>query len=111
MHAGSAPLTCCGKNMMLLEESVTDAAVEKHIPVLESTEKGYDVKVGSVAHPATEEHHIEWVELIIRGGKRRVIEFLDKTEDPKTSFLVCDSCKKQGVTAREYCNLHGLWKS
>jgi len=91
--------------MTLLEENVTDAAQEKHVPVIEKTETGYLVKVGSVAHPMLEEHHIEWIELLADGRAYR--QFLKPGDAPEATFCI----EAMEVTAREYCNLHGLWKA
>ncbi len=55
---------CCGKPMRLLEENTTDAALEKHVPVVEKTENGVKVKVGEKEHPMEEKHYIEWIEVI-----------------------------------------------
>ncbi|MDR1873559.1 MAG: desulfoferrodoxin [Synergistaceae bacterium] len=101
LHAGGGPLTCCGDPMKVLVENTSDGAREKHVPVFE----GNRVKVGSVAHPMQPEHYIEWIELIGDGGVCR--RFLAPGEAPEAAF---DSCAGGKVYAREYCNLHGLWK-
>ena len=105
LHGGKAPLICCGEPMKLLREGETDGAMEKHVPVIEKTENGYKVKVGSVDHPMTEEHWIEWIELIADGISYK--KFLNPGEAPEAEFCV----KADKVTAREFCNLHGLWKA
>lgn len=105
LHAGDGELVCCGEPMKLLVENTTDAAKEKHVPVLEKTADGWWVKVGAVAHPMEEKHYIEWIELIADGTSYRV--FLSPGMEPKAFFPV----KAEKVTAREYCNLHGLWKA
>ena len=104
IHASVGQLVCCGKPMTLMEEGVTDAAVEKHVPVLEKTAEGYKVSVGSVLHPMEEKHYIEWIELIADGTAYR--KFLKPGENPEVTFCI-EAVK---VSAREYCNLHGLWK-
>jgi superoxide reductase len=86
--------------MKELAENVSDGAREKHVPVFE----GSTVKVGSVAHPMQPEHYIEWIEIIGDGGVCR--RFLEPGQAPEAVF---DSCAG-GKRAREYCNLHGLWK-
>ena len=106
VNAGGGSLSCCGKEMMLLAENTVDAAKEKHVPVLEETADGYIIKVGSVAHPMTEEHYIQWVELIM--GAKVCREFLKPGQEPQASFKID---KKEKPIAREYCNLHGLWKA
>lgn len=104
LHAGEGDLVCCGQNMKLMTENTTDAAQEKHVPVIEKTDKGYKVKVGSVPHPMEEKHYIEWIELIADGKTYR--EFLKPGQAPEATFCV----EASSVTAREYCNIHGLWK-
>jgi superoxide reductase len=105
MHGGAGELTCCGQPMKLFRENTVDAAKEKHVPVVEKTAEGFKVKVGSVAHPMEEKHWIEWVELIVDGTVYR--QFLKPGQAPEATFCV----KADKVTAREYCNLHGLWKA
>lgn len=104
LHGGVGELVCCGKPMMLMVENTVDAAKEKHVPVIEKVEHGIKVKVGSVPHPMTPEHYIEWIELIADGKTYR--QFLNPGEPPEAVF--CLNAEK--ITAREYCNLHGLWK-
>ena len=105
LHGGKAPLICCGEPMKLLREGQSDGATEKHVPVIEKTENGYKVTVGSAPHPMTEEHWIEWIELIADGISYK--KFLNPGEAPEAEFCV----KADKVTAREFCNLHGLWKA
>jgi superoxide reductase len=105
LHAGAGELVCCGQPMKLYLENTTDAAKEKHVPVIEKTAAGFKVKVGSVAHPMEEKHYIEWIEVIADVQAYR--KFLNPGEAPEATFEL----KAEKVTAREYCNLHGLWKS
>ncbi len=105
LHGGGGELVCCGQPMTLLVENTVDAAKEKHVPVVEKTADGVSVKVGSVPHPMEENHFIEWVEIIADGKAYR--QFLNPGESPEASFSVA----ADQVTAREYCNLHGHWKS
>jgi len=105
LHGGGGELVCCGQPMVLLKENTVDAAKEKHVPVVEKIDGGYKVKVGSVAHPMEEKHYIEWIELIADG--KAYIQFLKPGEVPEAVFMV----KAAKVTAREFCNLHGLWKA
>ncbi len=105
LHGGEGELVCCGKPMVLLKENTVDAAKEKHVPVVEKVDGGYKVKVGSAAHPMEEKHYIEWVELIADGKAYR--QFLKPGQAPEAVFKI----DAAGVTAREFCNLHGLWKS
>lgn len=104
LHAGAGELVCCGQPMNLLVENTVDAAKEKHVPVVEKVEGGVKVKVGAVAHPMEEKHWIEWVEVVVDGKSYR--QFLNPGEVPEATFNV----KGDKITAREYCNLHGLWK-
>ena len=104
LHEGAGELVCCNQPMKLYEENAVDAAKEKHVPVIEKTDAGFKVKVGSVAHPMEEKHYIEWIELIADGKAYR--QFLKAGEAPEAEF--CIAAEK--VAARAYCNLHGLWK-
>ena len=104
VHAGDGELVCCGEPMQLMKENTVDAAKEKHIPVIEKTAGGYRVKVGSVPHPMEEKHYIEWIELLADGKAYR--QFLKPGQAPEAVFMI----EAKSVSAREYCNLHGLWK-
>ena len=105
VHTGAGELVCCGQPMKLAIENTVDAAKEKHVPVIEQKDDGYLVKVGSVAHPMEEKHYIEWIELIADGKTYR--EFLSPGGKPEAFFKITAS----NVHAREYCNLHRLWKT
>ena len=104
LHGGGGELVCCGQPMVQMVEKTVDAANEKHVPVIETVSGGINVKVGRVAHPMEEKPYIEWVEIIADGKAYR--QFLNPGEAPEATF---DGAADQ-VTAREYCNLHGLWK-
>jgi len=104
LHEGKGELVCCKQPMKLLVENTVDAAREKHVPVVEKTAEGIKVKVGSVAHPMEEKHYIEWIEVIADGKAYR--QFLKPGDVPEATFNIA----AEQVTAREYCNLHGLWK-
>ncbi len=105
LHGGGGELVCCGEAMELFIANTVDAAKEKHLPVIEKTADGFKVAVGSVAHPMEEKHYIEWIEVIAGGKTYR--QFLKPGEEPEATFCV----DADQVTAREYCNLHGLWKA
>jgi superoxide reductase len=105
LHGGKGNLVCCEKPMNLLVENTVDAAKEKHVPVVEKINGGVKVKVGEVAHPMEEKHWIEWVEIIADGKTYR--QYLNPGEAPKATFHVT----ADQITAREYCNIHGLWKA
>lgn len=104
IHSGVGELVCCGQLMIRFVENTVDAAKEKHVPVKEPVAGGLKVKVGSVAHPMEEKHYIEWIEIIAAGKAYR--QFLNPGEAPEAFFPVDGE-----FTAREYCNIHGLWKS
>ncbi|MBT7007456.1 desulfoferrodoxin [Candidatus Falkowbacteria bacterium] len=104
LHQGAGELVCCGQPMELKNENTEDAAEEKHVPVIEKTEKGFLVKVGEVAHPMEADHYIEWIEVIADGKVYR--KFLNPGDKPEAEFCI----KAETVSAREYCNLHGHWK-
>lgn len=95
---------CCGEPMKLLRENTTDGAKEKHVPVVEKIEGGYRVTVGSVEHPMTDAHYIQWIELVTPTGVLR--HNLTPQDKPVAEFKT-DATE---VEACEYCNLHGLWK-
>ena len=105
VHTGVGALVCCNQNMTLQEENTVDAATEKHVPVIEKQDGGFLVKVGSVTHPMEEKHYIEWIELIADGKAYR--QFLNPGEKPEAFFKI----EAEKVNAREFCNLHGLWKA
>ena len=105
VHPGKGQLVCCGQPMKLYEENSTDAAMEKHVPVIEKTPDGYKVSVGSVAHPMEEEHYIEWIEII--AGSSSCRKFLKPGDAPEAVFCI----DADDVIARAYCNVHGLWRS
>ncbi len=105
LHGGAGELVCCGEAMKLLKENTVDAAKEKHVPILERTADGWRVIVGAVAHPMEEKHYIEWIELVADGQVHRA--HLKPGDKPEAEFKV----KAAKAYAREYCNLHGLWKA
>jgi superoxide reductase len=105
LHGGGGELVCCGAPMVLFTENTVDAAKEKHVPVVEKADQGIKVKVGSVPHPMEEKHYIEWVEVISEGKVCR--EYLKPGDEPEALF----NLQGGDVTAREYCNIHGLWKA
>ncbi len=105
LHAGKGELVCCEEPMELLSEKSTDTGLEKHVPVVETTAGTTKVKVGEVPHPMEENHYIEWVQVTTDGGAYR--QFLKPGDKPEADFKA--GGKK--VAAREYCSVHGLWKS
>ncbi|MFA5871725.1 MAG: desulfoferrodoxin [Parcubacteria group bacterium] len=107
LHSGKGDLVCCEEPMELLtEKHEEEGLTEKHVPIIEKTETGYKVKIGSIPHPMEETHYIEWIELIVPGG-RNCRKFLKPGDVPEAEFPT----QAENVSAREYCNIHGLWKS
>jgi superoxide reductase len=104
-HPGGGVLVCCGQNMTLVQEKEHDLGEEKHLPVIEKTEKGIRVQVGFVLHPMEPDHYIEWIEVIGEGARQT--RMLQPNDQPMVEFEI-PSEKVQ--TVRVYCNLHGLWR-
>lgn len=105
LHAGAGQLVCCGQPMQLTAENTVDASAEKHVPVVERTDAGYRVRIGSVPHPMADAHHIEWVELT--AGDTVLRRYLEPGQAPEATFVT----DLDAVSARSYCNLHGLWRA
>ena len=107
LQGGPGQLVCCGQKMECLEEKTADYSIEKHVPYVEEIDGGYLVKVGeNTAHPMNEEHYIQWIELIADEYVYR--KYLKPGDKPEAEFKIV---KVGEVFAREYCNLHGQWKS
>lgn len=102
---GQGPIVCCGQPMEKLNPNTTEGATEKHVPVIEKTEKGILVRVGETTHPMEESHFIMWIEVRYDDQVERV--FLKPGDAPQAEF--CNV--PETATALEYCNLHGLWAS
>ena len=106
IHNAGVPMKCCGQNMKMLEPGVVEASHEKHIPVVTVEGNTVKVEIGSVAHPMTEEHSIEWVYLqTCRGGQRKALK---PGNAPVVTFALADETP---CAVYAYCNLHGLWKT
>jgi superoxide reductase len=105
LHAGAGTLVCCGQPMELLKDKTEDVGKEKHVPVIEKTSSGVKVKVGSVPHPMEDKHYIEFIEIIADGKVCR--KYLKPGDKPEAEF----ETNAGTISAREYCNIHGLWKS
>lgn len=101
---GGGTLSCCGQAMTKLEANSTDAAKEKHVPVVTKENGKIKVAVGSTLHPMLQEHYIEWIALVADGKVE--FKFLKPGEDPKAEFAEVES-----GAVYAYCNLHGLWKA
>jgi len=108
LHGGKGQLVCCGQPMVNMTEQTAEMATEKHVPVLTRDGDNIKVVVGSTIHPMMEKHFIEWIEIINDSGKV-YRKFLKPGDDPEAVFLMCENCAG-GLYAREYCNIHGLWR-
>ena len=107
IHNAGVPVVCCGEKMQELVPGTVDAALEKHVPVVEKDGNKVTVKVGSVTHPMLEEHHIAFIAIETKQGSQ--IKYLKAGEAPEAVFAIADG--DEFVAAYEYCNLHGLWKA
>lgn len=105
LHTGVGKLVCCGQEMELLKKKTIDEGYEKHVPVIKKTENGFKVIIGSIPHPMEDKHYIEWIELIADNAVYR--KHLKPGDKPEAEFLI----NHKEVSARNYCNLHGLWKT
>ena len=106
VYDAGVPMMCCGQRMTKLEPGTVEASHEKHIPVVKVEGDIVKVEIGAAAHPMTEEHSIQWVDLQPdRGGQRKC---LLPGEAPAVSFALAD---EKAVAVHAYCNLHGLWKA
>jgi len=105
INDGGGELVCCGQPMVLLEPNTTDGATEKHVPVAVREGSKIHVTVGSVAHPMTDAHYIQWISVAQGSRTQRVA--LEPGQAPEADFTVEDG----PLTIYEYCNLHGLWKA
>ncbi|NOR85137.1 desulfoferrodoxin [archaeon] len=104
LHVGDGTLVCCGQDMTNMEEKTTDESQEKHTPVIEKTDSKVLVKIGEIPHPMEEAHYIEWIELETKTTTQKI--FLNPNDEPKAEF----NLKEDIISARTYCNIHGLWK-
>lgn len=101
------PVMCCGSKMQELVPGTSDGATEKHVPSVKAEGNRVLVQIGSVEHPMTEEHHIEWILVETEKGCQKVN--LKAGDAPKAEFLLSED--DSFVAAYEYCNLHGLWRT
>ena len=96
---------CCGKEMLLMNANTSDGAMEKHVPVVDACGNGIKVRVGSVSHPMTPEHHIAWIEVV--DGSMIYRAELAPGDAPEACFNIP---YREDLYVREYCNIHGLWR-
>lgn len=106
LHVGGGTLVCCGEPMELLVEKNSEEGMEKHLPVVTIDGHNVNVKVGSVPHPMTEEHYIQWIECILEGDS--YMQSLTPDSPAEANFIIDGDLSK--LTVRAYCNVHGLWK-
>jgi len=107
LHEEAGQLVCCSQPMILLEEKTQDPEKgEKHVPIITRTEQGVLVKVGTIEHPMEQEHYIEFIQIIT--NNKVYTKFLNHGDKPEAEFCIPES---ENIIAREYCNLHGLWRS
>jgi len=105
LHAGGGELVCCGQPMELLQSKTEDTGFEKHLPVIEKSEGKVTVKIGSIPHPMEEAHYIELIEIIADDNVYK--KFLKPGDIPEAVFEI----STDNITARAYCNIHGLWQT
>lgn len=109
---GDGALVCCGEEMELLKAGTTDGANEKHVPVIdyECEGAGVKIRVGEFPHPMEESHYIQFIEAISKSGKTIHREYLYPGEEPQITINCRSNLgKADGLKAREYCNIHGLY--
>ncbi|MBN2434444.1 MAG: desulfoferrodoxin [Spirochaetes bacterium] len=106
MSVGGGTLSCCGEDMQYMEEKSADSSTEKHVPIIEPIDEGVRVTVGSTEHPMTDEHYIQWIEVINGDWVNR--KYLAPGQKPQAEFYVPFS---DTLVAREFCNVHGHWKN
>ena len=100
-------IVCCGEAMTTFVPNTMDAAIEKHVPIIQKDDNKVTVTVGSARHPMVEEHHIAWISLQTMQGNQR--KELQHTGDPQAVFMLADG--DEPISAYARCNIHGLWKN
>jgi len=106
INEGSGIPTCCGAKFEILNDKTKNVGIEKHLPIIKKTDKGIKVKVGEIPHPMEEEHHIAWIEIITDNGIQKI--FLKPGDTPEAEFNIEYT---DNLIAKQYCTVHGLWKS
>ncbi len=107
LHNGNGTLVCCGQDMELLQEKDSDVGLEKHVPIIDIQDGKAQVKVGDIPHPMEDSHYIQFVQLLMDGYT--LTKQLNPGELPMAEFTLPKEYKN--ISAREYCNIHGLWSS
>ena len=108
LRAEGGPLVCCGEpTELLVEKTAAVEGREKHVPVVEKTETGVKIKIGSVPHPMEEKHYIEWIEIWPEGEEKSCRKYLKPGDAPEAEL----GTKAEKILARAYCNIHGLWRN
>ncbi len=107
LEEGAGTLVCCGQDMETLQEKEQDQGLEKHVPQIKIEGDTATVTVGDILHPMEDSHYIQFIQLIVDGDTQT--KYLLPSQQPITQFKLLKEYKN--ITAREYCNLHGLWKS
>ena len=105
-HEGAPALVCCGKPMIKLEARTEDQGQEKHVPVVEETNSGIKVKVGSIKHPMEDKHYIKFIEILL--NDKIIRKELKPGKAPEAKYCVS---KLDVIEVREFCTVHGLWKN
>lgn len=107
LNTSGVSIMCCGEKMGELVPNTTDAAQEKHVPVISAQGNTLKVCVGSAVHPMKEDHYIQWIWLQTKMGRQ--FAMLDPSSEPQAVFAITEN--DEPIAAFAYCNLHGLWKS
>jgi len=108
VHEGAGELSCCGKPVKkMVKNTVEPDMGEYHLPVIEKNDKYQQIKVGKSPHPMTPEHHIEFIEVYSKCGKKISRKYLTPDETPEIKVPACFDTGR----AAAYCNIHGLWET
>ena len=106
VNKGATALVCCGEPMIKLEAKTEDQGQEKHVPVVEETDSGIKVKVGSIEHPMEDKHYIKFIEILLKD--RIIRKELKPGQAPEVKYC---AAKSDVIEVREFCSIHGLWKN
>jgi len=106
VNEGATALVCCGEPMTKLEAKTEEEGQEKHVPVVEETDSGIKVKVGSIKHPMEDKHYIKFIEILLKD--RILRKELKPGQAPEVKYC---AAKSDVIEMREFCSIHGLWKN